>query len=147
MFSNLRYINALGGILADYILPLNGVVSEYLDPNSAKHANALTGAYGPIAAYVARGPAGPTDPLTVKLPRREFRRALLRNGMPTASVLAVIETIPDPTEREDMQIWWEDTVLLERHHPILIAMVDAAGLTPQQGDAIWIYGVGLLNGS
>ena len=88
----------------------------------------------------------PADPLTIDLPRREFRRALLHNGMDTATVLSVINAIADPTDREEMTIWWEDTVLFQRAHPILVDMVAAAGLTPEQGDAIWAYGVDLLNG-
>lgn len=88
----------------------------------------------------------PIDPLTIELPRREFRRALLHNGMDTAAVLSVINAISDPEEREEMMIWWEDTQLFQRQHPVLVQMVAAAGLTPEQGDAIWTYGVGLLQG-
>ena len=88
----------------------------------------------------------PVDPLTVELPRREFRLALLHNGMDTAAVLLVINAIPDPEEREEMTIWWEDTQLFQRQHPILVQMVAAAGITPEQGDVIWTYGVGLLQG-
>ena len=98
----------------------------------------------PIDPYEA---PPPFNPLTVDLPRREFRRALLHNGMDTAAVLAVIEAIPAPAEREEMQIWWEDTVQFQRSHPALVDMVAAAGLTPEQGDGIWAYGVALLNGA
>lgn len=95
-----------------------------------------------IAPYLeAPGP----DLSQIDLPRREFRRALLHNGMDTSAVLAVFAAIADPVDREEMTIWWEDTTVFQRRHPILVDMVAAAGLTPEQGDAIWAYGVGLLN--
>lgn len=97
-----------------------------------------------IDAYVEPEPPDPIDPLTRDLPRREFRRALLHNGMDTAAVEAVIGAIADPIEREEMSIWWQDTLMFQRRHPILVDMVAAAGLTEAQGDAIWVYGVGLL---
>lgn len=91
-------------------------------------------------------PPAPAHPNTVDLPRREFRRALLQNGMDTATVLAVIGAIPDAAEREEMMIWWEDTQFFQRHFPVMEQMVSMAGLTEAQADAIWAYGVGLLNG-
>lgn len=99
-----------------------------------------------IEPYVEPPEPEPVDPLTIELPRREFRRALLHNGMDTATILSVINAISDPTEREEMQIWWEDTQSFQRQHPVLVQMVAAAGLTPEQGDVIWTYGVGLLHG-
>lgn len=99
-----------------------------------------------LASDLTIQPMTPADPIDTDLPRREFRRALLHSGMDTAAVLAVIGSIPDPVAREEMMIWWEDTARFQRRHPILINMVAAAGLTPEQGDAIWSYGVGLLNG-
>ena len=99
-----------------------------------------------VAPYVEPEPPEPVDPLTVHLPRREFRRALLHNGMDTAAVMSVINAIPNPAEREEMTIWWEDTQMFQRDYPILVQMVGAAGLTVAQADAIWGYGVGLLTG-
>ncbi len=91
-------------------------------------------------------PPAPPHPNAIDLPRREFRRALLQNGMDTATVLAVINAIPDAAEREEMMIWWEDTQFFQRHYPVLVQMVSTAGLTEAQADAIWSYGVDLLNG-
>lgn len=98
---------------------------------------------GVIADYE---PPAPPHPNTIELPRREFRRALLQNGMDTAAILAVINAIPDAIEREEMMIWWEDTQLIQRHHPVLVQMVAAAGLVEAQADAIWADGVALFNG-
>lgn len=87
----------------------------------------------------------PIDPRTRELPRREFRRALLHNGMDTAAVEDVIGAITDPMQREEMSIWWQDTQMFQRNHPVLVDMVAAAGLTQAQADAIWVYGVGLVD--
>lgn len=98
-----------------------------------------------IEPYVEPPAPEPIDPNTIELPRREFRRALLHFGMDTATVVGVINTITDPVEREEMMIWWEDTQKFERHYPVLLAMIDAAGVTEAQADVIWAYGVGLLD--
>lgn len=86
------------------------------------------------------------DANSIALPRREFRRALLHNGIDNAAVVSVITAISDPVEREGMIIWWEDTQLFQRHYPILVSMMGDVGLTESQADAIWAYGVSLLNG-
>lgn len=99
-----------------------------------------------IAPYEAPPVPEPIDPLTRELPRREFRRALLHKGMGTAVIEGVIGAISDPIEREEMSIWWQDTQMFQRLHPVLVSMVAAAGLSPEQGDAIWAYGVSLVDG-
>lgn len=57
MFTNLRYANPAGGILADYIDP-QGTAQRYIDAGPL-YALALAGEFGPIAPYVPPEPDVP----------------------------------------------------------------------------------------
>lgn len=84
--------------------------------------------------------------LMILLPRREFRRALLHNGYGDQFIEQAIATIEDPVERADAEIFWQDTQHFERYFPLVVTLSQAAGLTEEQTDTLWKYGVSLLNG-
>lgn len=87
------------------------------------------------------------DPLTLPLPRREFRLAMLHYGLTDAIVDGVIAQEQDATQRQRLTIFWQDTQMFERDNELLVGLSTAAGLTSTQVDEMWTYGVGILNGT
>jgi len=90
------------------------------------------------AAYVPETKLVPLYPLQMRL-------VLLGAGFTPAQVVAAIETIPDPMQREIALTSWEYASQFERHHP-LIEMVGAVmGFTTEQIDALWLQAMAINN--
>jgi len=77
-YTNLKYINELNGIQAERT---SDGVSEYFDPGSDKHKKAVSGEYGPVAAYVP--PPPPTTEQIAERKSKELRRK--RDGLLASS--------------------------------------------------------------
>lgn len=71
------------------------------------------------------------------LPRLEFRNKFKAAGMTTEVIAGAIASVSDESDREDMQIAWEDTQTFGRLDPLVIVIATFAGKSPEQIDAIW----------
>lgn len=75
----------------------------------------------------------PLKPLT----RRQFRLALVMNGFALADIEALINQIEDDTQRQIIQIEWQDATVFERNNSSLFAMAALMGLSSAQIDELW----------
>ena len=91
--------------------------------------------------YVAPAPNTPSD---FELSMRKLRLGLVRNGFPEDFVPSVIATIPDPLERAEAKIWYEETTEgVLWGHPMTQAFLAAAAqatpnLTLEFAAQMWI---------
>ena len=77
------------------------------------------------------------------LKRRQFRLALVMNGYDLNEIEALIDQIEDPMQRTIAQIEWQDATDFERTNPTLLMMAQMLGLTSEQVDSLWEYGLTL----
>ena len=71
------------------------------------------------------------------LTRRQFRLALVTNGFALADIEALIAQIKDDTQRQIIQIEWQDATVFERNNSSLLTMSELMGLSAEQVDALW----------
>jgi hypothetical protein len=77
-----------------------------------------------------------------KVTRRQAKQALLLAGM-LSQVQPAIDAIVDPTQREMMNIEWNDSQDFERTRPSLINLATALGLTLEQLDDLFVQAIQL----
>ena len=77
------------------------------------------------------------------LKRRQFRLTLAMNGYNLAEIESLINQIEDPMQRTIAQIEWQDATDFERTNPTLLMMAQMLGLTSEQVDSLWEYGLTL----
>ena len=77
------------------------------------------------------------------LTRRQFRLALATNGYSLTDIEALIAQIEDDTQRQIIQIEWQDATVFERNNNSLLAMSSPMGLSSAQIDALWSQGLKL----
>ena len=104
------------------------------------YAQAVAGAFGPVAEYVAPSPVPPTVPQSVTM--RQARLALLRAGL-LDDVAAAIAAIPDPVQRKAAEIEWEYAQTVDRNSPFTQQMAAGLSLTAEQLDALFTQAAGL----
>ena len=75
----------------------------------------------------------PLKPLT----RRQFRLALVMNGFALADIEPLIAQITDDTQRQIIQIEWQDATVFERNNSGLLAIAAMMGLSSAQIDELW----------
>jgi len=125
--------NALGFVLEDANLPdgfcegfawsYNGGVWTQLDK---ARIDALKASNRPKKAEVPP-----------KVTRMQARQALVIKGA-FAAVQPAIDSIPDATQRQLMQIEWEDSLFFERNRPSLNMLASKIGLTSDGLDDLFI---------
>ena len=71
------------------------------------------------------------------LTRRQFRLALATNGYSLTDIEALIAQIEDDTQRQIIQIEWQDATVFERNNSSLFAMAALMGLSSAQIDELW----------
>lgn len=69
--------------------------------------------------------------------RRQARQALYLSGI-LGNVQAAIDAIPDVTQRNMVQIEWDDSLAFERTRPTLVALATALGLSSEDLDNLFI---------
>lgn len=93
------------------------------------------------ATFLAAVEAGVTPVVTPKVPasvtRRQAKQALAMAGL-LANVQPAIDAIPDATQRQFVQIEWDDSQVFERNRPALIGLGMALGLDSDDLDALFI---------
>ena len=77
------------------------------------------------------------------LKRRQFRLTLAMNGYDLNEIEALIDQIEDPMQRTIAQIEWQDATDFERTNPTLLMTAQTLGLTSEQVDSLWEYGLTL----
>ena len=100
--------------------------------------NALS-QFNPEYVWAVTYETPPVKPLT----RRQFRLAIVTNGYNLADIEALIAQNEDDTQRQIIQIEWQDATVFERTNPTLLMMSRMLGLTSQDVDALWEYGLAL----
>ncbi|MEQ0924099.1 hypothetical protein ABLT40_09900, partial [Acinetobacter schindleri] len=75
------------------------------------------------------------------LTRRQFRLALVMNGFALADIEALINQIEDGTQRQIIQIEWQDATVFERNNSSLLTMAALMNLSESQVDALWAQGL------
>ena len=71
------------------------------------------------------------------LTRRQFRLALVTNGYSLADIESLIAQITDDTQRQIIQIEWQDATVFERNNSSLLAIAAMMGLSSAQIDELW----------
>lgn len=87
------------------------------------------------AEFDARKNAPP--PVPEILSARQFRLALNHFSM-----RAQADTFVAAAD-QDTKDWYEFATQFERHHPRVLAAMQALGITDAQADAVWTFGAGL----
>ena len=82
-------------------------------------------------------------PSVPALTRRQFRLALVTSGYSLTDIEALIAQIEDDTQRQIIQIEWQDATVFERNNNSLLAMSSPMGLSSAQIDALWSQGLKL----
>ena len=119
-----------------------GIVPFGASPNDVEaygrelHARALTGDFGPIAAYVA-----PPAVIPTVVTMRQARLAMLDAGILT-SVSDALAAMTGPAG-EAARIEWEYAAELKRDHPLVASLSAALGLTSAQLDGLFTVAAGL----
>lgn len=87
-----------------------------------------------IAEYIAPT-LGPADyPLTA----RQLRLGLIRHGIALATVQAAISAIGDGQQRDEAQVYWEFSTVINWSHPMTRGLMALAGITPEDAAAMWM---------
>lgn len=60
----------------------------------------------------------------------------IRLALGGAGLLVAVESSVDAAG-ESAQIWWKNTQVFERHHPVLLQMISALGWSDQQVNQLW----------
>lgn len=74
--------------------------------------------------------------------RRQAREALLDIGL-LDDVEMMINEMPDATERKRAEIYWLDSAVFERGHPLIVQIGSALGLTEAEIDNLFITAAAL----
>ena len=69
--------------------------------------------------------------------RRQAKQALFNAGL-LSDVQPTIDNISDSTEREIMQMFWDDAQTFERTHPALVDLATQLGLTGAELDDLFL---------
>ena len=77
------------------------------------------------------------DPPVPALTRRQFRLALVTNGYNLADIESLIAQIEDDTQRQIIQIEWQDATVFERNNSSLLTIAALMGLSSTQIDELW----------
>ena len=100
--------------------------------------NALSG-FNPEYVWAVTYETQPVPALS----RRQFRLALAMSGYNLADIETLIAQIEDDMQCQIIQIEWQDATVFERTNPTLLMMSQMLGLTSQDVDTLWEYGLAL----
>lgn len=88
----------------------------------------------PLPTAAALAAAAVIEPVPATVSRTQMRRWLLRHkGLVEATILALIEAIPDPVQREEARIGWESSVI-SRANPLVSALGAGLGMSEAEID-------------
>jgi len=87
-------------------------------------------------------PAALVVPVPAVVTRRQAKQALLLTGK-LALVQPAIDAIADATQRQLIQIEWDDSQTFERSRPTLIALATGLGMSSADLDALFVLATNL----
>lgn len=73
------------------------------------------------------------------LTHRQLWLAGLEIGIRESDAIAVINTIPDPIEKEAAMIEFTRSATVSRMHPLVIILLAGVGLSEQEADSLWLW--------
>ena len=77
---------------------------------------------------------GPAD---FPLPARQLRLGLIRLGIGLSAVQAAINSIPDQTDRDESQVYWEFSTVINWSHPMTQGLMALAGIDQKNAVEMW----------
>lgn len=87
-----------------------------------------------VAEYVAPV-LGPADfPLTA----RQLRLGLIRHGIGLSAVQAAISAIPVQEDRDEAQVYWEFSTVIDWTHPMTQGLMALAGISAEDAAEMWM---------
>lgn len=143
-YSNLQYINSLGGIQAVHISDGRGA---YLAPGTQHHTAAENGDYGPIAALST--PSIDEKRAGATMTRAQFLTACVSAQIITSAVAEAAASGSWPAafdtfmsglsvdQRIEAKATWADGTQVRRNNPILALIAADQGVTDVQLDAMF----------
>jgi hypothetical protein len=102
-------------------------------------SRAVAGDFGPIAEHTPPTPEEVRVALPLLKPRA-FWKTAGHIGVTKDIVIASINTIEDEGERRDALIDLEEATEFRRLDPTLVLITAKQGITPEQLDALWMWG-------
>jgi hypothetical protein len=93
--------------------------------------------------FVAWRELNPAPPTPVPVPESAspaYLRVALRrlHGITSPMILAKIELIPDPQDRQDADDLWEYATQIRRTHPLVVSLAASFALTEAEVDQVFI---------
>ena len=79
-----------------------------------------------------------TDPADFPLTARQLRLGLIRHGISLATVQAAITAISDQQQRDEAQVYWEFSTVINWSHPMTQALIALVGITTEDAAAMWM---------
>ncbi|MGH0331017.1 hypothetical protein [Sinorhizobium meliloti] len=92
-----------------------------------------------IHPYVPPSPPTPEE-LRARMPSltaRQLRLGLVGNGYSMSQVSAVIDAMPEGSDKETARIEWEYATTFERTHPLIATVGAALSISEEQTDTMW----------
>jgi len=77
-------------------------------------------------------------PANFPLTSRQLRLGLIRNGYTLSFIQNIIDAIPDSTERDEAQVWWEFSDQIEWEHPMTGALLTLSGISANDAVTMWM---------
>ncbi|WP_234896316.1 hypothetical protein [Sinorhizobium meliloti] len=71
------------------------------------------------------------------LTARQLRLGLVNNGYSMSQVSAVIDAMPEGSDKETARIEWEYATTFERTHPLIATVGAALSISEEQTDTMW----------
>lgn len=90
------------------------------------------------AAADAMVVAPSTDPADFPLTARQLRLGLIRHGITLSTVQAAISAIGDGQQRDEAQVYWEFSTVINWSHPMTQALIALVGITTEDAAAMWM---------
>lgn len=78
-----------------------------------------------------------------EISRRQALQALAIKGL-LNQVQPLIDAIQDPLQRQLAQIEFDTSQVFKRNRPLVVQLLPGLGLTPQQGDDLFIFAASLV---
>lgn len=122
----------------NYAIVENGVVVNIAVADQALASNWIQSDTAAIGDLYSNGvftkPPAPPAPVPTEVSNAQAREALIRSGIPIASVNAALAAIADSVEREIAVTQWEYRSTIRRDAELVTSMAGAMNLTSVQVD-------------
>jgi hypothetical protein len=73
-----------------------------------------------------------------ELTPRQLRLQLIDEGIVSAQIEAILNSIPDATAKEKALVEWEYALVIKRNHPLIVTLGQALGKTDAEIDILFL---------